>query len=96
MKTRIGAVLLLASAVLVALALGGCGRRESEAEPAGRDATVNITPENIAIVVQDTIQSGPQIAGTLTPERLATIRAEVWRISSRGSRPSWIACWVSE
>ena len=21
---------------------------------------------------------------------------EVWRISMRGSRPSWIACWVSE
>jgi RND family efflux transporter MFP subunit len=77
MRTRIGAVLLLASAVLVALALGGCGRRESEAEPAGRDPTVNITPDNIAIVVRDTIQSGPQIAGTLTPERLATIRAEV-------------------
>jgi RND family efflux transporter MFP subunit len=38
---------------------------------------VNITPDNIVVVARDTIQSGPQIAGTLTPEKLATIRAEV-------------------
>ncbi len=73
MKTRLSALL----ALTLGIALAGCGRGESEAEPAARDATVNITPDNIAIVTRDTIQSGPQIAGNVTPERLATLRAEV-------------------
>lgn len=33
--------------------------------------------ENIAVVVTDTLRSGPKLAGTLVPEREARIRAEV-------------------
>ena len=41
------------------------------------DNTQIVTPENIAIVTADTIESGPTISGALTPERAAVIRAEV-------------------
>ena len=36
-----------------------------------------IGTENVAMVKQDTIRSGPQLSGTLVPEREARIRAEV-------------------
>ncbi len=36
-----------------------------------------IGPENIAVVKADTLRSGPQLSGTLVPEREARIRSEV-------------------
>ncbi|MDQ6612711.1 MAG: efflux RND transporter periplasmic adaptor subunit, partial [Gemmatimonadota bacterium] len=36
-----------------------------------------IGPENIALVKTDTLRSGPQLSGTLVPEREARIRSEV-------------------
>ncbi|HSL70407.1 MAG TPA: efflux RND transporter periplasmic adaptor subunit, partial [Longimicrobiales bacterium] len=76
MKVRYGGLILLLLAALLAFALGACGRGDRQAE-ATTDSTVTITPENIAVVAVDTIQSGPTISGALMPDRAATIRAEV-------------------
>ena len=64
--------------LMVLLVAVGCGR-SSEGETASGAADQNevITPDNIAVVALDTIESGPAIAGALMPERAAVIRAEV-------------------
>jgi membrane fusion protein, multidrug efflux system len=71
----IGLVLLLGTAPLLVLA--ACGRGSSQAESTPADEAQLITPENIVVVAQDTIESGPAISGSLTPARAAVIRAEV-------------------
>lgn len=53
-----------------------CKRGDANAEPAGNDSVV-IGPENIVVVVDQEIRTGPALSGTLAPEREATIRAEV-------------------
>jgi membrane fusion protein (multidrug efflux system) len=64
-------------AVLAALVtVGACRRGDANAEPAGTDAVV-IGPENIVIVSEQEIRTGPALSGTLAPEREATIRAEL-------------------
>jgi len=63
--------------VLAALVtVGACRRGDANAEPAGTDAVV-IGPENIVIVSEQEIRTGPALSGTLAPEREATIRAEL-------------------
>jgi RND family efflux transporter MFP subunit len=54
----------------------GCRRGDANAEPAKTDAVV-IGPENIVVVTQQEIRTGPALSGTLTPEREATIRSEI-------------------
>jgi RND family efflux transporter MFP subunit len=76
MKTNNRAWVLVLCAALIALP-AGCKRGRSQAETAAVDNTQVVTPENIAIVMADTIESGPTISGALTPERAAVIRAEV-------------------
>jgi RND family efflux transporter MFP subunit len=66
--------LLLVTTVIVTAA--GCKRGDANAEPAGTDAVV-IGPENIVIVTEQEIRTGPALSGTLEPERDATIRAEL-------------------
>jgi len=66
--------LALAAATLVAAA--GCKRGDANAEPAKSDAVV-IGPENIVVVTQQEIRTGPALSGTLAPEREATIRSEI-------------------
>jgi RND family efflux transporter MFP subunit len=66
--------LTLATAVVVAAA--GCRRGDANAEPAGTDAVV-IGPENIVLVTQQEIRTGPALSGTLAPERDATVRSEL-------------------
>ena len=64
-------------AVLVALVTAaGCRRGDANAEPAGTEAVV-IGPENIVVVTEQEIRTGPALSGTLAPEREATIRAEL-------------------
>jgi len=64
-------------AVLAALVgAAGCRRGDANAEPAGADAVV-IGPENIVVVTEQEIRTGPALSGTLAPEREATIRAEL-------------------
>ncbi|MFL5615957.1 MAG: efflux RND transporter periplasmic adaptor subunit [Gemmatimonadaceae bacterium] len=67
-------VRLTLMAALVASA--SCKRGDANAEPAGNDSVV-IGPENIVVVVDQEIRTGPALSGTLAPEREATIRAEV-------------------
>ena len=64
-------------AVLAALVTAaGCRRGDANAEPAGAEAVV-IGPENIVVVTEQEIRTGPALSGTLAPEREATIRAEL-------------------
>jgi len=55
----------------------GCGSGSSDAQPVTRDATVLLSPENITIVDSASVSSGPTISGSLQPDRVAAIRAEV-------------------
>ncbi|MBV9879534.1 MAG: efflux RND transporter periplasmic adaptor subunit [Gemmatirosa sp.] len=67
-------------------ALGAC--KKGDAEPAGgagaaakgdstaAAAAISVGPENVTVVLRDTIQSGPAISGSLEPERQATLRAQ--------------------
>lgn len=70
---KITTVALLAAATVTANA---CRRGDANAEPAGNEPTV-IGPENIVIVSEQDIRSGPALSGTLAPEREATIRSEL-------------------
>lgn len=61
-----------------ALALASTACKKDEPAKAETAPTVQaIGPENIALVKKDTIRSGPQLSGTLVPEREAKLRAEV-------------------
>lgn len=69
----------IASVALLATALAGlnaCRRGDANAEPAGVEPTV-IGPENIVVVTEQDIRTGPALSGTLAPEREATIRSEL-------------------
>ncbi len=65
-------------AVAVAAVLLGCGKTADPQASAGADPTpAMIGPENLFVAESRGLINGPQISGTLTPERAATIRAEV-------------------
>lgn len=68
----------IALALLLSLAATACGN-DDEANAAGRQqpATITIAPENVAIVTVQKIESGPDVSGSLAPDREATVRAEV-------------------
>ena len=60
-----------------AATLGACGKQEAAASAAAeRPAPVTVGVENVAILAEDTIETGPAVSGTLTPEREAQVRAE--------------------
>jgi len=65
-----------AAALLLSAALSGCG---SGAKPnsASPVPPLTLAPENVAVVAEQTLQSGPEISGTLRARRAASIRAEV-------------------
>jgi RND family efflux transporter MFP subunit len=75
-----GARLIPSALAVVALgSLAACGGGESDDTAQAATTTpsaVTVGPENVAVVVRDSIQSGPAISGSLEPERQATIRAE--------------------
>jgi multidrug efflux pump subunit AcrA (membrane-fusion protein) len=66
-------VLLLAA---TALSVAACKRGEADAAPAKAE-TMLVGPENVTVVRAEQIRSGPAISGSLSPERSATIRAEM-------------------
>jgi len=53
-----------------------CRRGDANAEPAANDSVV-IGPENIVVVTEQEIRTGPALSGTLTHERDATVRSEI-------------------
>src|SRR5215212_10217950 len=60
------------------LAMGGCKKEDgAKAEQPAVAAPTLIGAENIYIVANGQITTGPAISGSLTPEREATIRAQV-------------------
>lgn len=65
-------------AVVVAAALLGCGKKADTAAAAGADpAPAMVGPENLFVTESRQLLNGPQISGTLTAERAATMRAEI-------------------
>jgi RND family efflux transporter MFP subunit len=52
-----------------------CGKKVDTA--AAAPVTVNVGTENVAVIAQATLTSGPSISGTLVAEKTASIRAEV-------------------
>ena len=68
--------LLAAGALVTVLASCKGGSSDARAETAAAP-TVTVGKENVTVVRNDTIQSGPAISGALRPEREATIRAEL-------------------
>lgn len=65
--------LSLLAAVSSAAACKGKEVATAETAPVVQD----VGPENIALVKNDTLRTGPQLSGTLVPEREARLRAEV-------------------
>lgn len=62
--------------VMLALASGAC--RDGDAAGATEAPTViTVGEENVAIVRRDTLHTGPAVSGTLAPEQMATVRAEL-------------------
>lgn len=67
-------------AVVAVGAIAACGGPEAAAKGAADPApvaTMNVGPENIAVVARELVSSGPAISGSLTADREATVRAEV-------------------
>ncbi|HEX8905056.1 MAG TPA: efflux RND transporter periplasmic adaptor subunit [Longimicrobiaceae bacterium] len=79
MKTMTGAT--RASLVLtlaVAAAAAGCKKGgAASAETPVKAETMLVGPENVAVVRMDQIRTGPSLSGSLSPEKSATIRAEM-------------------
>ncbi|MEP6904945.1 MAG: hypothetical protein ABI875_02610, partial [Gemmatimonadales bacterium] len=70
-------LIALASASVL-LTLGACKKGPSEADAANaKSAAMTIGTENIAIVINGEVMSGPMLSGAIVPERDATIRAQV-------------------
>ena len=66
----------LGASLITLLALAACGKKDAEATP-GTPVTVSIGPENMTVVAQSTLSSGPAISGSLVADRTAQIRAEI-------------------
>ncbi len=67
------------SSLMLGAVLSACGEKDAaakgtEAKPV---ATMNVGPENIAVVGREMVSSGPALSGSLAAEREATIRAEI-------------------
>ena len=75
--------LRLISLLLLAVALGGCGKLAPGASKAAGDtasAPLLVAAEDVVTVRNSAITSGPAITGTIQPERRADLRAEVQAI----------------
>jgi RND family efflux transporter MFP subunit len=62
--------------LLAGAAGAGCGNR-SGAEAIPETPALTVSPDNVHVADSVTLESGPLISGDLTPERAATIRAEI-------------------
>lgn len=62
--------------LVLALLPAGCrkGAKEAEATP---PEPIVVGPEDAAVVVRDTLQTGPSLTGTLTAEEEATVRSQL-------------------
>ena len=69
-----GAALLLAVA---ALSIQGCRKSDASGAEPPKSELMLVGPENVTVVRSQQIRTGPALSGALTPERQATIRAEM-------------------
>ncbi|MEP6764637.1 MAG: efflux RND transporter periplasmic adaptor subunit [Gemmatimonadaceae bacterium] len=76
-KSRRSLAPLVSIALLATVAAFTACKKDTPASAETAPVVQPIGPENIAIVKQDTLRSGPQLSGTLVPEREARIRSEV-------------------
>lgn len=67
---------MLALAALTALGTAACKKTETS-NAATTPETMLVGPENVTVVQTQQIRTGPAISGSLTPEKSATIRAEM-------------------
>ncbi len=72
-----GAAGAAGAAALTLTLLAGCGRGVGASAEAAQQGAIQIGPENIAIVTEGIVRSGPVISGTLAPIRDAQLRAQV-------------------
>ena len=70
-RASLGAMLTVAT-----LAVGACKKTDTSAA-ATTPQTMLVGPENITVVQAQVIRTGPAISGSLTPEKSATLRAEM-------------------
>src|SRR5688572_21221660 len=63
--------------LVAGLVLGACKGKEAGSATPGTPAGVAVGAENIAVVTQGQLSSGPAISGSLGPERDASVRAQV-------------------
>ena len=68
------AALLLAGSLAAA---SGCKKKDGDAEAAETAKAVVIGPQEITVIAQRRIETGPSMSGSLAPDKDATIRAEV-------------------
>lgn len=73
---KIGGGALVGVLILLAIFSRNKGDDASAAETS-RTETITVGPENIAVVSNSTIMSGPSVSGTLEPDREAVLRAQV-------------------
>ena len=62
---------------IIALSVAACGEKEAESATTSTPAGVAVGPENVAVVADGELSSGPAISGALGPEREAAVRAQV-------------------
>jgi len=69
-------------AILLAVALGGCGKMQASGQSAGAAPAqpLLVSPEDVVTVSNAALASGPSITGSIQPERRADLRAEVQAI----------------
>ena len=67
----------LAAAAVAVIALAACNGKEAESATPDTPNAVAVGAENIAVVTEGDLSSGPAISGALAPEREATVRAQV-------------------
>lgn len=68
------ATLLLAGALT---ATAGCKKKDGDAEAAETAKAVVVSPQEIYVVSEKRIDTGPSMSGSLDPDQEATVRAEV-------------------
>jgi RND family efflux transporter MFP subunit len=73
----LGVAVAMAIAGWAALAVGCGGSDGAVAQKPPEQQPITLAPENVAVVREATLQSGPEISGTLRAKRAAAIRAEV-------------------
>ncbi|MEO7361080.1 MAG: hypothetical protein ABI120_12170, partial [Gemmatimonadaceae bacterium] len=63
--------------LLAALGSASACKKDAPPEVDPKSIVQDVGTENIALVKTDTLRTGPQLSGTLVPEREARLRAEV-------------------